>query len=293
MSLSAWAQAHVTPSRIVPEIIEILSAAGIEEAVELEDFTREDFREMGLTNVVPLVKLMAALDKHPPWHASGKTEVDADEEKVEVEQQGQEQQSSPLAGSQSSSDAALVQRMFSVSFEDGQDRSPLAPLFTGLEVPATLEEAVQPLFDAGVAPANLRGFLPHVRASVQQKAALREPPYDSLPAAQKEAIALYTYEDLSDKTQSPFFVMNKCLRERRNLQAWKHYVWLLLHGLNELPAERVDTVFRGCDQTAETLPREMVEKGEVFTFSQFGSTATTLDVVDGFVGSTVRCGACD
>jgi actin-related protein len=188
---------------------------------------------------------------------------------------------SPAAGPSSS----VAQRLSNISREDGRDRSPLAPLFEGLAVPQTLVAACEPLFDAGVAPSNLKRFIDYVRVAVQQRAVLHEAPYDVIPLAMKEALMLYTLHDHADVAQSPFYKLNESLRTRHDVQLWKHLIALLLHGLKHLPGERVDTVFRGCDKIPSELPREMVEPGNEFTFCQFGSTAKTLKTAGSFVGS--------
>ena len=64
---------------------------------------------------------------------------------------------------------------------------------------------------------------------------------------------------------------------------WRQFIWLLLHALRELPASDVAVVVRGCQKAASALGGQCVS-GEEFVWSAFSSTATTVDVMQSFLG---------
>jgi NAD:arginine ADP-ribosyltransferase len=192
----------------------------------------------------------------------------------------------PSVGSAESS--TTVNRFGDVTSEDGLGRPPMGFLFQGLAVPQSLEAAMRKLTALGSdpsVPAQLTPFVTHATTTAGHLAALSDEPYASMALALKAALVLYTYEDPLDREQSPYFMLNKCLRERENLKYWCEYIWLLMHALKALPVERFTTLYRGCDLPPNELPRDMIEKGRIFTLSQFGSTATTVEVMSKFVGS--------
>jgi NAD:arginine ADP-ribosyltransferase len=181
-------------------------------------------------------------------------------------------------------------RLFDVVLEDGVPRPPLRPLFDGVSVPDTLTEAFEDMTSLcgqqalEAVPAQLTSFVAHAEKVAEMRANLAIEPYASLPRVMKAALVLYTYEDPADRTQSPYFMMNRAIRDRQHVSLWSRYIWLLMHALRRLPSERCDVVYRGCDIAADSLPRQMVETGRTFTLSQFGSTATAVDAVQAFVG---------
>jgi hypothetical protein len=81
--------------------------------------------------------------------------------------------------------------------------------------------------------------------------------------------------------------MNECLREkdRGKLKPWRHYIWLLMNALREVPPSDVLTVIRGCKRHASILGGQCI-KGEEFVWSAFSSTATTVDVMQTFLGES-------
>jgi hypothetical protein len=100
----------------------------------------------------------------------------------------------------------------------------------------------------------------------------------------KAALVFYTMEDYP-RENSPYCLMNAALREkkRENVVPWRNYIWLLLHALRDLPPSEVMVVIRGCRKLASELGSQS-EEGESFVWSGFSSTATTVDVMQTFLG---------
>ena len=68
--------------------------------------------------------------------------------------------------------------------------------------------------------------------------------------------------------------MNAALRQRdrRQVEPWRGYIWLLLNALKKLPVFEVSTVVRGCMKSPEEVGLRLV-KGRKITWSGFSSTA--------------------
>ena len=62
----------------------------------------------------------------------------------------------------------------------------------------------------------------------------------------KATVVFYTMENYPPE-DSPYALLNKALRakDRESVKIWRHYVWLFLHALREIPASDVHTVNRG------------------------------------------------
>jgi hypothetical protein len=89
------------------------------------------------------------------------------------------------------------------------------------------------------------------------------------------------------REQSPYYLMNAALRDkvRSKLLPWRDYIWLLLHAMQMLPLVTEATVFHGMKQLASSLPEDYSD-GEEFVWSGFSSTASTVSVMEKFLGST-------
>jgi len=79
--------------------------------------------------------------------------------------------------------------------------------------------------------------------------------------------------------------MNEALRakDRTKVRAWRDFIWILLQGLRKLPAMPLGGVVRGCKKKPEDL-NLCLDIGEEITWSAFTSTATSVDVMNGFLG---------
>jgi hypothetical protein len=178
-------------------------------------------------------------------------------------------------------DSSLA-RIADVGAEDGAFRNPTAGLF-----PASL--ALLPLLDA-LAP--VRAQLPSLdallRASAKKVRKLGER-FPAMSADQRGALVLYTMED-TPRENSPYFRLNAALRvkDRAALRPWRDFCWLLLHALRcapPLPAGTASSsLWRGAKVALASLGEEY-EAGEEFQWSAFSSTASSVEVMNGFLGS--------
>merc|ERR1719272_2175672 len=105
-----------------------------------------------------------------------------------------------------------------------------------------------------------------------------------IPEQMLAAVVLYTMEDIP-RENSPYYMLNKALRKkvRADVKQWRDYIWLLLNALKLLPAAPNVTVFRGMKVGVETLGDEY-DEGEEFVWSGLSSTATTIKVMEIFMG---------
>jgi hypothetical protein len=125
-----------------------------------------------------------------------------------------------------------------------------------------------------------------------QKARQIEDRYPALTLDEVASIVLYTIEDKERREDSPYYVMNAALREKVRLavRAWRDYIWLLMHALRKLPpamsedGSPVRMVMRGCkDKSLAELGIQVQPTKEV-VWAGFSSAATTVDVMDTFLG---------
>ena len=118
-----------------------------------------------------------------------------------------------------------------------------------------------------------------------KKMATQHPEYAGVPDHLKAAIVLYTMENVPSEA-SPYYLVNAALRakEREKVKPWRDYIWLLLHALRRLPAAPTTKVFRGMKRAVTELGPDYAN-GEEFVWSGFSSTATTMNVMNTFVGS--------
>ena len=169
-------------------------------------------------------------------------------------------------------------RVLDAALEDGGTRNPLKRMFTGRPV-LTFKDALS--------SPKLRERLPDLDDSIktaEQKAEETEDEFPALSADERAAITLYTMEE-TPREDSVYYVMNAALRDedRKRVEPWADYIWLLLHSLRKLPAARETTVMRGCKKPAREMGQQTRE-GKKFTWSAFTSTATTVKVMEEFLG---------
>jgi len=173
--------------------------------------------------------------------------------------------------------ASTANRVDDVQNENGGVRTPLAGMF-----PATL-----PVVDLDVALVPLVSLHPTLsptgvmvkQSKRKAKQCLKK--YPQLSIDEIASIVLYTMEDVADREQSLYFVLNVALREqdRMKVRPWRDYIWLLLHGLRKLPPSPEMIAIRGCKKSPEDLGIDLEPHAE-FQWSGFSSTAKTVDVMN-------------
>ena len=179
---------------------------------------------------------------------------------------------------------SLNSRVSDVSSEDGEVRGGLHGIFhAGLPV-QSFETALAGL--AATYPKLGRKGVLFKRA--QRKARQIEDDFPDMSIDQISAIVLYTMED-DPKQNSPYFMMNKALRDKDRKAAlpWRDYIWLLLHALKLLPPSPARNVFRGCKKPMSEFGLQ-VEPNKEVVWSGFSSTATTVDVMNTFPWLQIR-----
>lgn len=175
---------------------------------------------------------------------------------------------------------AVGNRFLDLLDEDGEQRAPIASLFPDtLPIPASLEASL-----AAVAPQIATCAKLIKMASKKARKVAKTLPH--IPQHMLAAIVLYTMEDVADREKSVYYILNKALRAkvRANVKPWRDYIWLLLNALKLLPAASSVMVFRGMKVGAETLGDDYANDEE-FVWSGFSSTATTVDVMQTFMGT--------
>lgn len=185
--------------------------------------------------------------------------------------------STPAAAS---AGGAVGNRFLDLLDEDGEQRAPIASLFPDtLPIPVSLEASL-----AAVAPQIATCAKLIKMASKKARKVAKTLPH--IPQHMLAAIVLYTMEDVADREKSVYYILNKALRAkvRANVKPWRDYIWLLLNALKLLPAASSVMVFRGMKVGAETLGDDYANDEE-FVWSGFSSTATTVDVMQTFMGT--------
>ena len=174
-------------------------------------------------------------------------------------------------------------RVLDVDKEDGEERSPLAGLFpTTLPVKSLVESLAQPAQRFPKLQAD--GVL--IKKALRKARQMDEAQFPGMNVDARAAIVLYTMED-QPREHSPYFAMNEALRDknRQAVEPWRDYIWLLLHALKKLPASPLRQVVRGCKRAISTFGLQ-VTPGKEITWSSFSSTATTIDVMQTFLGES-------
>ena len=82
-----------------------------------------------------------------------------------------------------------------------------------------------------------------------------------------------------------YYLVNAALRNqnRAAVKPWRHYIWLLLKGLDALPHITTDIVYRGIKLPLKDLGRNY-KKGAIFQTHGFTSTTNDIEVSDLIVG---------
>ena len=183
-------------------------------------------------------------------------------------------------GPDTTMDNSPAMRFLDLLGEDGAPRSPIAGLFpSDKPLAESLETALILVVNQMPAYTSL------LKAALRQaRRVARSKPH--IPQHMLAAIVFYTLEDVADREKSPYYLLNKALRAkaRKDVKLWKDYIWLLLNALKLLPAATDVMVFCGMKVGAETLGDDY-DEGEEFVWSGFSSTATTVKVMQEFMGT--------
>lgn len=183
------------------------------------------------------------------------------------------------------------------NLEDGSRRSSLAGMFP-LDLPQVSLEA---------ALAFCTPTMPAVMASMQiaLKKAKMEELHPALSMDERAAVILYTIEAFpkteSVRLQQLFecsrvfanrkfknqvnYILNSALRSvnRRSVQPWRDYMWLLLHGLKKLPPTDCRVVHRAVLAGLHELGMNYCLK-DIFEWSAFTSATTHVDALQASLG---------
>jgi len=108
--------------------------------------------------------------------------------------------------------------------------------------------------------------------------------YPELSLDECTSIVMYTMED-APREASIYIKMNEALRakDRSKVRPWRDFIWLLLHALQKLPVMQISNVVRGCKKRPQEMSLDL-ERGDEITWSAFTSTATSVDVMNAFLG---------
>mmetsp|Transcript_91616 Transcript_91616/g.144838 ORF Transcript_91616/g.144838 Transcript_91616/m.144838 type:complete len:942 (+) Transcript_91616:2-2827(+) len=100
------------------------------------------------------------------------------------------------------------------------------------------------------------------------------------------SVVIYTME-CNPREGSVYYAMNKALRNknREAVKSWRNYIWYFLHALKKIPPSKVMTLYRGSKCKLADMGLDL-DKGDDFTWSAFSSAATTVDVMNQFLGTT-------
>ena len=98
--------------------------------------------------------------------------------------------------------------------------------------------------------------------------------YPHMPEHERAAVVLYTMEDYP-RENSPYFVMNRALREKNRAAVlpWRGYIWLLMHGMRKIPEPTETSLIRGCKSSLKNWGSDF-QVGHTFQWAAFSSTAT-------------------
>ena len=109
--------------------------------------------------------------------------------------------------------------------------------------------------------------------------------YPHMTEHERAAVVLYTMEDYP-RENSPYFVMNRALREKNRLavRPWRDYVWLLMHGMRKIPEPTETSLIRGCKSSLTNWGSDF-QVGHTFQWAAFSSTATKIEVMKEFLGT--------
>merc|ERR1740121_1972536 len=158
--------------------------------------------------------------------------------------------------------------------EDGEARGPLTGMFDNIG-DVTLEQAFGPVKDK-----HRKSLLNTCRVKAKKlakKTGLSEP--------QIGALVGYSAE-LQPPSDSPYWECNGALRsqDRTEVAPWRFFIWLLLSGLSRLPPAPFDSLWRGYKKSVQDLG-ENFESGATLIFSGFTSAASSIEVMQTFVGT--------
>ena len=100
------------------------------------------------------------------------------------------------------------------------------------------------------------------------------------------AVVLYTMEE-TPREQSLYYLMNQALRsmDRGGVREWRDFIWLLLHAMKKIPIPEERSVYRGLKfEPGYAGKKPNLTVGHEVMWSAFSSTATTINVMQDFVG---------
>ena len=175
--------------------------------------------------------------------------------------------------------AQALSRVADVGAEDGALRGILAGLFPADLPVLPLALALEPVQDA------IATFAQQLKLALKQGKKLQKK-HPAMTVDMCSAIVFYTME-AEPREGSLYYHLNGALRakDRAAVRPWRDYIWLLLHALRKLPASDKTVAFRGCQRASSALGFDLTP-GSDFQWAAFSSTATTIDVMKDFLGTT-------
>ena len=179
---------------------------------------------------------------------------------------------------------ALRARALDTFLEDGCVRSPLSGLFPkDLPVPS-LHTA---LFHLGQMYSDLAPDSKCVKLARRHAKTIDPAQKSGMSEDEVLSITIYTMEAYP-REHSLYYMMNEALRgkDRAGVKRWRDFIWLLLHAMRKIPQPNERRVYRGIKIELGVFgsSRPNLTKGDEITWSAFSSTATTMDVMNDFLG---------
>jgi len=102
------------------------------------------------------------------------------------------------------------------------------------------------------------------------------------------SLTLYTMEAVP-REESLYYMMNKALRgkDRGGVSEWRDFIWLLLHAMRKIEKPTERSVYRGVKVESGMFgsSRPDLTTGLDVTWSGFSSTASTINVMNAFLGT--------
>ena len=179
---------------------------------------------------------------------------------------------------------ALRTRALDVGLEDGGIRSPLNGLFPkGLPVPS-LTTALEAI---GKRYPNLGPEGTSVKLARRHLKKIDAAHTRGMSEDEVIALILYTMEAVP-REESLYYMMNAALRgkDRGGVSEWRDFIWLLLHAMRKIEKPTERSVYRGVKVESGMFgsSRPNLATGLDVTWSGFSSTASTINVMNAFLG---------
>ena len=178
----------------------------------------------------------------------------------------------------------LRARALDVGLEDGGIRSPLNGLFPkGLPVPS-LTTALEAI---GKRYSNLGPEGTSVKLARRHLKKIDAVHTRGMSEDEVIALILYTMEAVP-REESLYYMMNAALRgkDRGGVSEWRDFIWLLLHAMRKIEKPTERSVYRGVKVESGMFgsSRPNLATGLDVTWSGFSSTASTINVMNAFLG---------